>query len=205
MSKKHTKTINYNFYHWGPFLYKTRLAESELNSLKKLNTRVNFNDKYNEEHLAGLIKDEYKLDVKKVFSIINPYLHGYSQAYLQHRLEPIGKNIELISSWVNYMTKFESSAMHVHHEDLSFVIFTQIPKGLKEEWENTLPGSGTKPGAINFKYTLGIQKYCINQHNFFPEEGDFFIFPADLHHYVNSFKCDGERISISGNLRVNSI
>jgi hypothetical protein len=36
MNKKHIKTINYNFFYWGPFLYKTRLTESEVNSLKKL-------------------------------------------------------------------------------------------------------------------------------------------------------------------------
>ena len=35
MNKKN-KTINYNFFHWGPFLYRTYLTEEELDSLKKL-------------------------------------------------------------------------------------------------------------------------------------------------------------------------
>jgi len=196
-----SRIINYNFFHWGPFLYKTHITKSELDSLKKLNTRVNFNSEYNEEHLEGKVKDEYILDVKKVFPIISPYLQSYSEAYLKYRDKILGSKIELMSAWVNYMTKFETIPMHVHHEDLSFVIFIQIPKGLKEEWDNT-PSPENKPGAINFMYSLGNQKYCNNRHHFFPEEGDFFIFPADLHHYVNSFKCDGERIAISGNLRV---
>ena len=51
-------------------------------------------------------------------------------------------------------------------------------------------------------YTLESSKYHINQHSFMPEVGDFFIFPASLHHYVNHFQSEGERISISGNLTV---
>ena len=45
-------------------------------------------------------------------------------------------------------------------------------------------------------------KFYISANNFVPEVGDMFIFPASLHHYVNSFKSNGERISISGNLEI---
>ena len=98
------------------------------------------------------------------------------------------------------MTKFESNPMHTHDNDLSFVIFTKIPKQLKEENKKAI--SNTKPGCINFVYSLGDKKQDISQHTFFPREGDFFIFPANLSHYVNHFTSEGERISISGNLDV---
>jgi hypothetical protein len=37
--------------------------------------------------------------------------------------------------------------------------------------------------------------------SFTPNVGDFFIFPAWLKHYVIPFQCEGERISISANLK----
>ena len=136
------KTVKYNFYHWGPFLYKTCLDKEDLT----------------------------------------------------------GNKIELISSWVNYMTKFESNPLHTHDDDLSFVIFTEVPEILKQEVKDAV--GNTRPGAINFIHTLGMEKYNVNQHTFMPEVGDFFIFPASLHHYVNHFQSDGERISVSGNIKI---
>ena len=195
---KENKTINYNFFHWGPFLYKTSVTQEELNSIKKLCTKKS---KDYRRSLAGLIKNEHEIDYKKLFPIINPYLHSYTIAYSDYTSKMLSNKIELISAWVNYMTKFESNPIHTHDEDLSFVIFTQIPKELKQEANNTV-SNNTRPGAINFMYTLETGKYHINQHTFMPEVGDFFIFPASLHHYVNHFQSEGERISISGNLKV---
>ena len=31
---------------------------------------------------------------------------------------------------------------------------------------------------------------------------DFYIFPSDLNHFVNHFQTNGERISVSGNLKL---
>jgi hypothetical protein len=192
-----SRTINYNFYHWGPFLYKSILEPTEINSIKKLCSKKS---KHFNENLAGLIKHEHKIDTKKLFPILFPYIQSYMQAHLDYGSTPLGNKIELITSWVNYMTKFESNPLHTHDEDLSFVIFIKVPKKLKEEFKNNK--GNTKPGGINFVYTLYDNKYLLNQHNFFPEVGDCFIFPSCLHHFVNSFKCDAERISISGNLRI---
>ena len=195
---KPNKTINYNFFHWGPFLYKTSVTQEELNSIKKLCTKKS---KDYRRSLAGLIKNEYEIDHKKLFPIINPYFHSYTIAYSDYTSKMLGNKIELISAWVNYMTKFESNPIHTHTDDLSFVIYTQVPKKLKEEANNTV-SNNTRPGSINFLYTLETGKYHLNQHTFMPEVGDFFIFPASLHHSVNHFQSEGERISISGNLRI---
>jgi hypothetical protein len=35
-----------------------------------------------------------------------------------------------------------------------------------------------------------------------PKTGDFFVFPAKLHHTVAPFKSDVTRISVSGNLEI---
>jgi len=194
------KTINYNFFHWGPFLYKTSLNKEEIKNIKKL---CNKNLKKYTEKLAGLIKHEYELDEKKIFLIIKPYIISYSQAYLNYGFEPLGNKIELTEAWVNYMTKFESNPLHRHTGDLSFVIYTDVPKELKKESKNC--NATTKPGNIYFINKLSKEKYCINQHVFMPEVGDFFIFPSSLHHGVNHFKSKGERISVSGNLTITKI
>jgi len=192
-----TQKINYSYYHWGPFLYKTCLKQEELNKLEKICSKKSQDYR---ENLAGLIKHEYAINVKKLFAIIAPYIESYVEGYMNYSARPIGKNIELISAWVNYMTKFESNPMHTHDEDLSFVIYTKVPKELKKECNES---KGTaKPGAIHFVQILNDDKNLINSHIFIPEVGDFFIFPACLNHYVNSFKCKGERISVSGNLRI---
>lgn len=193
---KTDKEINYNFFHWGPFLYKTTLTENELEDIKNL--CVKDPKKTYEKNLAGLIKHEYELDEKKIFSIIKPYLISYSQAYLDYGIEPLGNKIEIKAAWVNYMTKFESNPLHQHKGDLSFIIYTDIPEKLKEEAENC--NANTKPGCIYFINKLEYEKYCINKHTFIPEVGDFFIFPGCLNHGVNHFQSEGERVSISGNL-----
>ena len=192
-----SRTINYNFYHWGPFLYQTQLETKELDQIKKLCSKKS---KDYRENLAGLIKHEHAVDVKKLFAIIAPYVESYAQGYMNYSAKPIGTNIELIKAWVNYMTKFESNPLHTHDEDLSFVIFIKVPQKLKEEYNNTK--ANARPGDLNFIMSLNSGKYFIKEHSFFPAVGSFFIFPACLNHYVNSFKCEGERISVSGNLKV---
>jgi|TARA_E500000318_G_scaffold80503_1_gene75702 uncharacterized protein (TIGR02466 family) len=194
---KPNKTINYHFFHWGPFLYKTSLTQEELNSIKKLCTKKS---KDYRRSLAGLIKHEHQIDVKKLFPIIGHYFNSYAKAEFDYSGTAMGNKIELVSAWVNYMTKFESNPMHTHDDDLSFVIYTKIPKNLKQEYNDTV--SNTRPGCINFINSLGKTKYALNQHTFFPEVGDMFIFPADLNHFVNHFQSEGERVSISGNLTV---
>jgi hypothetical protein len=198
MDKNLIKIINYEFFHWGPFLYKTSLKQKEIEQIKSL-CKKNKKKDYR-KHLAGLIKQEYTISNEKLFPLILPYLQSYSQAYLNYAGKPMGTKIELVSSWVNYMTKFESNPLHSHEEDLSFVIYTNVPKKLKEEVASTI--ANTRPGAINFFHTLGTDKYTVNSHEFMPEVGDFFIFPASLNHNVNHFQSEGERISISGNIKI---
>jgi len=194
------RKINYNFYHWGPFLYQTQLEKKELNQIKKMCSK---NNKDVRNTLAGIIKHEHAVNVKKLFPVIAPYVESYAQSYASYTGKTIGKNIELIAAWVNYMTKNEQNPLHTHDEDLSFVIFTKVPKKLREESDNTI--GNTKPGRLSFIINLTTDKSFINEHSFFPEEGNFFIFPASLNHYVNSFQCEGERISVSGNLKVTEV
>jgi|TARA_R100000149_G_scaffold31148_1_gene11960 hypothetical protein len=193
------KRIDYNFFHWGPFLYKATLTKEEI---KKISSLCSKNNEDYRKQLAGIIKHEHKIDPIALFPTIAPYFQSYLQAYYQHygTDKNYGNKIELVSSWVNYMTKGESNPLHRHDSDISFVLFTQIPKGLLKEFESHV--GNTKPGNINFIYSLNDGKFLLNEHSFFPVVGDLFVFPACLAHYVNPFKCEGERISVSGNIKV---
>ena len=44
------------------------------------------------------------------------------------------------------------------------------------------------------------KKNTITNNSFFPEEGEMFIFPAWLKHWVYPYKSDATRISVSGNI-----
>mgnify|MGYP003121005111 CR=1 FL=1 len=199
--KKKDRLINYNFFHWGPFLYRTTLIKEELKKINNLCSKKNNDYRKN---LAGIIKHEHELNSKKLFPIIVHYFQSYLQAFHEHyghmNTKKYGNKIELKSSWVNYMIAGESNPLHTHDDDISFVLFTKIPKDLLSESNKNV--GNTKPGDLHFIYNLGSGKYEINQHSFFPTVGDLFIFPANLHHYVNTFKCKGERVSISGNLKI---
>jgi hypothetical protein len=192
------RQINYQYYHWGPYLYKTFLEKEEIEKIKKLCSKKL---KSYRSELAGLIKHEYQIDSKKLESILLPYVNSYMQGAANYGGDiPPGNQIKLISAWVNYMTKFESNPLHTHDQDLSFVIFTHIPEELKKENKNNIGQS--MPGAITFIDSVRENNFTISKNIFFPEVGDFFIFPASLHHLVNPFKSEGERISVSGNLKI---
>ena len=200
MKEKKDRLINYNFFHWGPFLYKTSLIKEEL---KKINSLCSKKNNDYRKNLAGIIKHEHEIDYKKIFPILFPYFQSYFQAFHEHygkiNNKKYGNKIELTSAWVNYMVAGESNPLHIHDDDLSFVLFTKIPKDLLSEYNKNV--GNAHPGTLNFRYSLGSGKYELAQHSFFPVVGDLFIFPADLHHYVNTFKSKGERISVSGNLK----
>tara|TARA_R110000751_G_scaffold185313_1_gene291743 strand:+ start:4560 stop:5165 length:606 start_codon:yes stop_codon:yes gene_type:complete len=190
--------IPYKFFHWGPFLNKTKIIPEEVEQIKSL-CEKNKNKDYR-KNLAGLIEHEYEIDRKKLLLIINKYVKIYCKAYYDYSQKNIYKELELTSAWVNYMTKFESNPIHSHTEDISFVLFTEVPKDLKKEYDDSV-SSGTKPGCLNFILSLSSEKSFINEYTFFPEIGDLYIFPSGLSHFVSSFKCEGERVSVSGNFK----
>lgn len=195
------KIIKYRFFYWGPFLYKSKINKNELNKIKKLCSKKSKNVR---AELAGLIENEHSIDVKKIFPIIFPYIKSYFEAYRENYSNNFtGNTIKLVKSWVNYMKKGEHNPIHTHSDDLSFIICIQVPKKLEQEINEAI--GQTEPGLINFIYGLNENKNNINRHRFIPTVGDFFIFPSSLHHYVNSFQCEGERITVSGNIKITKV
>ena len=189
---------DYNFYYWGPLLFRIKFDPKHLKECAKLCSKkaslVN-------ENLAGVIKHEHYVNSHKYYKIIDPYLDPFRQAYIQWYGKPLNKNIRILSAWVNFMVAGEFNPPHIHTGcDFSSVLYVKIPEELKEE-RKKFEGTGGGPGSLSFMY--GEENpYSISHRNFFPREGDFYIFPANLTHFVASFMSEGKRISMSANFKL---
>ncbi len=100
--------------------------------------------------------------------------------------------------WCNFQRQYEFNPPHDHDGKLSFVIYLSIPDKLKKE-NKEYKGKSCGPGGIQFIYGEGPRD-AVTYASFFPEEGDMFIFPAWLKHWVSPYQSDCVRVSVSGNV-----
>jgi len=188
----------YNFYYWGPLLFRIKLDPKHLKACLKLCSKKS--SKVNDA-LAGVIKHEHDVSSQKYYKILNPYLNPFRHAYNEWYAKPLTKSITFVNSWVNFMVAGEFNPPHIHSDcDFSSVLFIKVPEKLKEE-NKKFTGTGGGPGAISFYYGEN-QPYSITQKEHFPEEGDLYIFSATLTHFVAPFVSPGERISVSANFKL---
>ena len=186
------------FFYWGPLLFKIKLQPQDLEKCAKLcskkSSEVN-------DSLAGVIKHQHYVSSHQYYKIIDPYLGAFRHAYNRWYRKPLTNTIEMSAAWVNFMVAGEFNPPHIHSNcDFSSVLFVKISEELKEEHKKFI-GSGEGPGAITFSYGE-FQSYSLNTKAFFPEEGDLYIFPATLTHFVSPFMSKTERISISANFKL---
>ena len=190
--------INYNFYYWGPLLFKTKLPEEVLQKIKKLCKKDP--DKSYVKNLAGDIKDEYAINEIEIDNIIKPYINTFREAFLNWYGSSIGE-LYARGAWVNYMKPGDYNPIHIHRDcEFSSVLYLDIPEELKKEMES-FKGRGKGPGSISFLY--GEESYySTSWYDFKPEVGDFYVFPWSLRHYVHPYKSKCERISVAINFGV---
>ena len=192
-------TPSYTYYHWGPLLFKTKMQQEDLKKCAELCSKTSSKV---DETLAGVIKHQHYISPTHYVKILNPYIHPFIEAY-RNWYGKVLTQVSIQASWVNFMTAGEFNPPHMHLNcDLSSVLFVKTPEGLKEEHKK-FTGTGPGPGALSFTYGE-YQLYTISSRSFFPEEGDLFMFPATLTHFVAPFLCKGERISLSANFKLNS-
>jgi len=192
--------VNYNFYHWGPFLFHSTM-DTELSQLmleEGQKVRGKSDELYNHK-LAGHIGEQYKLDRDKIIPKLAVFLEGYCIGYNKWRggggMEPKAK---LLSMWINYMKAGDFNPPHSHGADLSFVAFPDVPKEISDECA-AFKGTMRGPGGISWTYGEG-DRTCISVVHQLPMTGDLYIFPASLKHYVSPFKSPVTRVSVSGNI-----
>ena len=194
--------ISYRYYHWGPLLYSTQVTDERC--AKALAVCNKAKEPYNHQ-LAGHIEKEIELPALKIFNILRPYFKSYVRCGEETQLLTQIPLLEMKSAWVNYMRAGDFNPPHNHSDTLSFVLYLKVPDEVKKENEEfkRISQKSIGPGGVEFRIGVGHQRHLVpslDSNEFFPKEGDLFIFPAHLEHWVYPFRAKGTRISISGNL-----
>jgi uncharacterized protein (TIGR02466 family) len=191
--------IPISIFNWGPCVIKLKIKEE----FKKL--LLDEGKKCTEDYtdkLAGILDKEVgygQQSKQKILPMLSQYIGVYDQAYQKFVNKPYEKIPEYVMSalWINYQKPNDFNPPHDHDGKLSFVIYLDIPDELTRE-HSTYKGKSCGPGGIQFIYGNGPRD-AITYMSFFPQEGDMFIFPAWLKHWVAPYRSDCTRISVSGN------
>ena len=207
---KRMEEISFNYFYWGPLLFRTKISKQITNKLLKAGRKQKNNDA--RKDLAGVIEKEYYFsdDIAASFEphivkIAHGYLHHFMKNWSPRRAGtsyPLGalQNVKLDNLWINFMQENEFNPSHVHTNcHMSFVLFVKVPKLEKER--SKYQGSSAGPGALDFYY--GEPNFWVNNgHSFLPEVGELYLFPHNLMHAVIPYKTKGERVSVAGNLSI---
>jgi len=198
--KKENQQIQVNTMNWGPCVVHLKVLDNFKNIL--LDEIKKSKDDYRHK-LAGQIEKEigYTQESRdKIIPHLSPYLGIYDECFQRYQNKKYDKKPEyaLTALWCNFQKQNEFNPPHDHDGKLSFVIYLSVPESLKKENE-AYNGKSCGPGGIQFLYGEGIRD-CITYMSYFPKDGDMFIFPAWLKHWVSPYKSDCVRISVSGNV-----
>ena len=120
-----------------------------------------------------------------------------------------GKHPYFLGSWwVNYQNQHEFNPIHRHGGVYSFVIWMKIPTHYKDQQRLPISSNSNNDSVSNFEfvYTDICGKIMNWDYEMCPElEGTLVFFPSDLNHQVYPFyNCSEERVSISGNIMLNT-
>ncbi len=199
--KKNTIKFEYQILTWGPCVVKLKITDEFKNLLLKEGLESCTKQYDYQNRLAGIIQKEFRFrDYNVLLPYVDEFLKMYTKIFEQWKGVPfkIPPSYLLRAMWINYQRKNEFNPPHDHADDLSFVIYLKVPEEIKKEFKE-YKGRSSGPGGISFIYGEG-NRQAITYQSHFPEEGDMFIFPAWLKHFVAPFKADVERISVSGNI-----
>ena len=193
--------VTYNVLNWGPCVVQVKVSDDFKNKLlsgaeSARAKKLDYTDK-----LAGIIKEEYAYEKKEDYlPEVAQCLGIYDVAFQRWKSDPYERKPEymLTALWVNYMKQHEYNPPHDHSDQLSFVIFLKVPEEIKKE-QKEYKGKSGGPGSLSFLYGEG-NRQAITYQSVHPNEGDMFIFPAWMKHYVAPFYSDVTRIFVSGNV-----
>ena len=168
----------------------------------------------NKHNLAGQIHESNLLTDRSDWffnNTIRPLFDKYKQEFKNLGTDIPVNQIHpyyLQAFWVNYQKEGEFNPIHDHTGVYSFVIWMKIPTKHNEQRKNPIGLNSNTDllSAFEFHFLniLG-QKKC-HTYRMNPEmEGTMLFFPANLQHCVYPFyNCKDDRISISGNIALNT-
>ena len=166
------------------------------------------------DQLAGNITSSYSLVDKSDWfwiNVLKPLSLQYEKAFgnQAHRL-PITQRhpFYLHNWWVNYQKQTEFNPCHSHSGVYSFVIWMKIPTDYEEQKKNPIALKTTSDDISNFRFEYSdiMGKTRGFTYRMSPKmEGTLVFFPSGLRHEVFPFyNCDEDRISVSGNILLNT-
>ena len=164
--------------------------------------------------LAGNISASYDLMDRGDWFYTNTLLHLIKKYYEEFgnlgRKSPIVNlhPYHLNKWWVNYQKQNEFNPIHNHTGVYSFVIWMKIPYDSKKQNLKDIARGSNNPqiGNFQFVYVDILGRSDSHAYRLSPEyEGTMLFFPAELDHMVYPFyDCDEDRISISGNIMLDT-
>ena len=161
--------------------------------------------------LAGNLKSSFSLGDPDDFFFNNcivKLLTAYADTF-----KNLGQHVPMANThpyymnswWVNYQKQHEFNPIHNHGGVYSFVIFMKIPIDFKEQNMGNVTNTPLR-SAFQFSYTnimgeIQTDVYKLSS----KDEGLMLFFPSHLNHQVYPFyNCDEERITVSGNVSINT-
>ena len=165
--------------------------------------------------LAGQIHESNVLVDKSDWFYLNtikPLMKKYYESFIRSPAYHIPTNqyhpCYLHSFWVNYQKQNEFNPLHDHSGIFSFIIWMKIPTKHEEQNKNPLAsGSNSKKiSVVEFLYSNILGEHETYGFEMNPVlEGTMLFFPSKLRHCVYPFyNCDEDRISVSGNIKLNT-
>ena len=181
--------ITYEYINWGPFVMKSKVSMDIVDGLLQAGKKKleNFN-----KGLAGQLEKQFKYDSLTqtwFWNKFQPYIQSYRNGHCKfHGMPKLNVEYTPQELWVNYMESGDYNPPHIHNEDLSFVLFLDVPDELKEE-QKKFEGTYAKPGSLMLNFTQNSRPaWATTETYILPNTGDLIIFPALLTHSVCPFK-----------------
>jgi len=189
----------------------TELPKSVMSRLQSYIETAKKNPTSWNDNLAGNISKSLTLEDKDRWffkTILAPLIRQFSQKFPSYtkRISIFTKDVPycLESFWVNFQKENEFNPLHDHGGVFSFVIWVKIPTDWREQHALPFSANSVAPSASDFEFRyismlgeIASQVYCLDKKS----ESFMLFFPAKLMHTVYPFyNCEEERISISGNI-----
>ena len=181
---------------FAPSIYITTAPDSILSILSDAGEVAKSKSETINHTLAGEIKHEYNLnfnandDIAFVNFISEKAKEFYSKTAITPNQTVSLESANIGQPWINYSYPGEFNPLHMHHADLSYIIYVDIPENIRNEYKQSY--SRTK-GILYFSYNN-------SQMHLSPKTGDMILFPSSVYHGVYPFNEDGCRISVAGNI-----
>ena len=164
--------------------------------------------------LAGVISKSQLIEDKDDFffkNVLHQACFRYEQDFnglpVDHLPITGSHPLFLSSMWVNYQKQTEFNPRHNHCGIYSFVVWMKIPTKFQDQRKLEIAESNTNTISnfcFDYKNILGHDVGAIYRMSS-QMEGTMLFFPSQLNHAVYPFyNCDEERISISGNLMLDT-